>query len=72
MRQKAAATRAKQLDEKSRKDHQDRMSREALDALLAKEMQAEIEREDQQAAHYQQMVHDSKVVENEAARAKRV
>ena len=47
------------------------MSREALDALLAKEMQAQIEREDQQAAHYQQMVQDSRVVENEA-RAKRV
>jgi len=47
------------------------MSREALDALLAKEMQAQIEREDQQAANYQQMVQDSRVVENEA-RAKRV
>jgi hypothetical protein len=42
-----------------------------LDALLAKEMQAQIEREDQQAANYQQMVQDSRVVENEA-RAKRV
>ena len=47
------------------------MSREALDALLAKEMQAQIEREDQQAANYQQMVQDSRVAENEA-RAKRV
>lgn len=47
------------------------MSREALDALLAQEMQAQIEREDRKAAHYQQMVQDSKVVESEA-RAKRV
>ena len=34
MRQKAAAARAKQLEEKSRQDNE-RMSREALDALLA-------------------------------------
>ena len=70
MRQKAAAARAKQLEEKSRLDTE-RLSREALDALLAKEMQAQIEREDQQAANYQQMVQDSRVIENEA-RAKRV
>lgn len=70
MRQKAAAARAKQLEEKSRLDTE-RLSREALDALLAKEMQAQIEREEQQAANYQQMVQDSRVIENEA-RAKRV
>jgi len=50
------------LDEKLRKQEEDKRSRELLDALLAKEMQAEFEEEE---ARYREMVDVNKMIETD-------